>query len=79
MSPLEKLTVFFCNSLTKAERKTLIRSEPMVLEAPEINNEQLSRRENRIAYIKAEKLASMEKGEIEQAKMDARNKKRNSS
>ena len=43
----------------------------MLLEATEINNEYLSKRENRIAYIKAQKLASLEKAEIEQAKSDA--------
>ena len=67
MHPLSRWTAFFCNSLSKAERKALIRSDPMLQEAHEININYLSKRENRIAYIKAQKIAAHEKAVIEQA------------
>ena len=43
----------------------------MLQEAHEINLDYLSKRENRIAYIKAEKMESYEQAVIAQAKRDA--------
>ncbi|MBQ7608746.1 MAG: Rpn family recombination-promoting nuclease/putative transposase [Desulfovibrionaceae bacterium] len=54
MSKLSKWTAFFCNSLKKVERKELIRSDPMLMQAANATKDFFLKSENRVAYIKAE-------------------------